>query len=98
MHYQAISTKFHGPTNSRGSRIIAKCAAGRLTFDYQHQHNSQMNHDLAAQALATKMGWSGSWVSGGSPDETGSVYVIVCRENGLPDWKGFEAAFHVAAV
>ncbi len=55
---QAITTKYHGPTNSRGSRVIAKCAAGSVTVSYDDALNLDENHIAAAQALLEKLGWS----------------------------------------
>lgn len=54
---QAIQTKYHGPTNTRGSRITAKCAAGSLTLGYDHSLNPDGNHKAAAEALCRKLGW-----------------------------------------
>jgi hypothetical protein len=77
MHRQAITTKFHGPTDSRGARVSARAAAGRKTVSWDYASNSQQNHATAAQALAEKLNWSGVWVSGGLPDESGDVFVLV---------------------
>jgi len=79
---QAIVTKFFGPTNSRGSRVKAKCQAGSVTLSWDHALNLDGNHDAAAQALASKLGWDrkeyyGKMVSGSLPDGTGNVYVFV---------------------
>lgn len=75
MHVQAITTKFYGPTNTRGSRIIARASSGRVTWEYDHALNTDQNHDRAAQKLANKFGWGGRWYSGGAPDHSGNVYV-----------------------
>ena len=56
---QAITTKYAGPTNTRGTRIIAKAAAGRVSVGYDHALNLEDNHAAAAQALAAKLGWTG---------------------------------------
>ena len=56
---QAITTKYAGPTNSRGSRIIAKCAAGSNTVAYDYALNIDANHRAAALALVAKLGWTG---------------------------------------
>ena len=74
---QAIVTKYHGPTNTRGSRISAKCAGGRVSVPYDYALNNDQSHAAAAAALAAKLGWSGRMVGGGSPDGTGSVFVFV---------------------
>ena len=70
---QAIVTKFHGPTNSKGSRIKASCEAGSIWFDYSYRHNSDQNHMLAVLALLRKLGWKGWWTIGGT--STGCVAV-----------------------
>ena len=57
---QAITTKFIGPTNTRGSRIKASAYAGSITVGYSHELNSDENHRAAAEALCAKMGWPGS--------------------------------------
>lgn len=54
----AITTKYLCPTNTRGSRIIAKAAAGSLTVGYDHALNLEDNHKAAAQAFVDKKGWS----------------------------------------
>lgn len=75
MAYQAIVTKFFGPTNTRGSRIKATAQAGSVTVSYDYALNSDENHAAAAQALAEKFGWFGAWHEGGAPDGRGNVYV-----------------------
>lgn len=55
---QAITTKYHCPTNSRGSRIVAKCAAGSVQFSYDYSLSLEENHIAAAQALVQKLSWS----------------------------------------
>lgn len=74
---QAISTKCHGPTNTRGSRISAKAQAGRVSVPYDHALSVQGNHEAAARALAEKFGWVGKLVGGGNPEGTGEVFVFV---------------------
>lgn len=56
---QAIQTKYLGPTNARGSRIKATCAAGSLTIGYPYELSGQAVHRKAAEALAVKLGWTG---------------------------------------
>lgn len=55
---QAIQTKYLGPTNTRSSRIVAKCNAGRLTVPYDHEFDGQGNHEQACKALKEKLGWT----------------------------------------
>lgn len=69
---KAIITKYHGPTNSRGSRIIARAeGVPALTMSYDYSLNPDQLHEKAARALADRQGWKGTLVSGGLPD--GSV-------------------------
>lgn len=72
---QAIVTKWFGPTNSRGSRVKAKAAAGSITVSWDYGLNVADNHAAAARALADKLGWPGAWVGGGTPGEDGYVFV-----------------------
>jgi len=71
---QAIITKYIGPTNTRGSRIQAKCEAKTIYVGYDHSLNAEGNHVAAAKELAEKLGWTGEWLNGG----TASGYVFVC--------------------
>jgi hypothetical protein len=51
---QAITTKYFGPGNVRGSRIKASCERGSLTVGWNHALNSTENHIAAAKALLAK--------------------------------------------
>jgi hypothetical protein len=55
---QAITTTYHGPTNTKGSRITARCAGGSKTVWYDHALSLEANHRSAAYDLAHKMGWA----------------------------------------
>ena len=61
---QAIITKYFGPTNSRGSRIKATCAAGSVTISYPYELSGQACHRAAAEALVQKMGWNDAHYGG----------------------------------
>lgn len=71
---QAITTKYLGPTNTRGARIKATCDAGSLTVHWDYALNPSRNHAAAAQALAEKLGWTGRYV-GGADTRSGYVFV-----------------------
>jgi len=59
MTYQAIVTKYHGPTNTRGPRIIATSESGeRASIPYPHELNHEEAHIEAAQKLCDKLGWN----------------------------------------
>ena len=69
---QAIQCKYFGPTNSKGSRIKATCAAGSVTIAYPHELSGQAVYRAAAEALADKLGWNtgnyGAMLGGCLPD------------------------------
>ncbi len=79
--YQAITTKYIGPTNVKGSRVKATAAAGSVTLHWDDSLNPDNNHTAAALALANKFGWSGRWHGGGNPDGRGNVYVVETGDN-----------------
>ena len=56
--YQAIKTSYVGPTNTRGARITAKCAAKKITVPYNHALNCDENHAAAANQLVQLLGWT----------------------------------------
>lgn len=62
--YQAIKTRYSGPTNTREARIIASCDAGRISVPYAHDLDSEGNHLNAARSLCAKLGWDGELASG----------------------------------
>lgn len=74
---QAITTAFHGPTNTRGSRIKATAYGGSVTVGYDHALDSFENHEAAAKALQKKLGWSGKLQAGGLPNGKGYCFVRV---------------------
>ncbi len=56
---QAILTRYLNPTNHRGPRIKASCAAGIIAIAYPHELSTEDAHLSAAQALTEKLGWTG---------------------------------------
>lgn len=74
---QAIVTKYHGPTNTRGARISAKAQAGRLSVPYDSALSTDGNHVRAASIFAARFGWSGKIVGGGLPTPCGSQMAFV---------------------
>lgn len=64
---KAIETKYHGPTNRRGSRIVASDGDGnRATISYPYQLSGEAVHRAAAVELCRKMGWSVGRMIGGA--------------------------------
>jgi hypothetical protein len=50
----AIRTRYHGPTNTRGSRFIATDGVNRITVPYNYDTDKTENHCIAAQAFLDK--------------------------------------------
>lgn len=61
---QSIRTRYHGPSNTRGSRISAQCEAGRIYVPYNHALMLEQNHMEAARQLIAKLGWPGDFAGG----------------------------------
>lgn len=81
---KSIITKYLGPGNVRGSRMKATAAGGcSKTVPYDDALTQDGNHAAAAQALATQLGWRGTWVRGYLEDAT--VFVLLTGDE----------AFHV---
>lgn len=75
---QAITTRYFGPTNTKGSRVKATAAAGSITVGWDDRLNHDRNHCLAAKKLALKFGWGyGTWHQGGLPN---GDRVFVCPD------------------
>jgi hypothetical protein len=89
---QAITTRFIGPTNSRGARYKATCEAGSITLGCDYALDSEGNHIRAAQSLIARLGWFhdgargdryGDWFHGGTPG--GYVFVCAVEYAKVPD-------------
>jgi hypothetical protein len=78
---KAIVTKFVGPTNTKGSKIIASDMDGnQISVPYDDSLNSDKMHDKAAIALCHKMQWGGMLASGSL--KNGYVYVFLTHIHG----------------
>lgn len=76
---KAIRTKYSGPTNTRGSRIIATDEDGnRISVPYECEFNSERAHAQGALALCKKLGWKGTLTAG----SLGTGYVFVWADKG----------------
>ena len=72
---KAILTRYKGPTDFKGSRIIASDEDGnRITISYPHELTGEAVHRKAADALCEKMGWTGKLVGGSL--KNGYVFVF----------------------
>ena len=78
---QAITTEYKGPTNHRGSRIIVRAQAGRMTVPWDHALDVAENHRAAAMMFVAKWDWGepSDWVGGALPS---GGYVFVDKRRG----------------
>lgn len=78
---KAITTRYHGPTDRRGSRITAtdsdESRPNRVTIPYNDELSSYEMHRFAARELMRKMGWDNDIVTGHIKD--GMVHVMLHR-------------------
>lgn len=75
---QAITTKFLGPTDFRGSRVKATASAGSATVSWDHSKDIEDNHRAAAEELCRRLDWSYKTLACGElPRGVGNVYVLV---------------------
>lgn len=63
---KAILTRYHGPTDTKPSRITAR-AEGVPNLTLANAEGDE-GHRAAAQALCNRMDWTGTLTMGGLPD------------------------------
>jgi len=51
----AITTKYHGPSNVKGSRVSARCERGSVTVPWDYALSTAENHRNAAHRLCMEM-------------------------------------------
>ena len=88
MMFQAITTKYLGPTNHRGARIKATCDGGSLTVSRDYALNGADNHRQVATQLAESLGWLDDrgtltyrLVGGALPKSKGYAFVILAEDS-----------------
>lgn len=81
---QGITTRYLGPTNTKGSRIkaVARKADNwgkemSLTDHMNNALNPDANHTRVAQLLATELEWKGVWIGAGKPEDDGYQYAAL---------------------
>lgn len=73
---KAIKTSYHGPTNTKGSRIIASDSLGnRVTVPVDYSLDTEAMHMEAAKMLCQKMAWQGKIQGGWFDDDMFWVFV-----------------------
>ena len=88
---QTITTTYKGPTNTKGSRVLAKSWLKNKSVAWDHALNTEDNHRAAAQALVEELNdarekkghddcqWS-IVAAGSLPDGRGNAYIIDLQE------------------
>ena len=73
---EAIVTKYHGATDTRGARVTATACGGlRVSIPYPHELTGEGVHKAAAAALMEKAGLKGKLVAGFMPNG-GYVFIV----------------------
>ena len=67
-----IITKYVGPTDTKGARLVAKCAGRQLSMPYRYELSVTQNHSTIAARLASKLKLSGVFVA--ESRETGYAF------------------------
>jgi hypothetical protein len=76
---KAITIKYVGPTNTKGSRWIATAEGGhKVTVSYDYALNSEQNAMEAAKALCKKLDWKGTLAVG--QDAKGNYQAVFVTE------------------
>jgi len=52
-----IITEYRGPTDTKGSRVVARTRNQSVTVAWDFELDADANHGWAADLLAQKMGW-----------------------------------------
>ncbi len=77
----AIETKYQGPTNTKGARIVAvsmfQGERVRTTLDYDHAANGEANHEAAARKLLRRASPNPRKLVGVGESPTGRGYVFI---------------------
>lgn len=76
---KTIRTRYYGPTDTRGSKIVARVAGKQLTMSYDHGSNDP--HLKAAQALADRVYGAASLITREITD-MGYVYDVFPNDLG----------------
>ena len=73
----AITSKYHGPTNTRGSCVRATANGQTVTVPFASELDSEANHREACKRLCAKLGWDADRFFGGTMDDGRWAWVPV---------------------
>ncbi len=73
---KAILVKYKGPSNTKGSRLIASDGdRNRITVGYPHELSGSAVYEYAATLLCKKMNWQGELIGG----QLGNDHVFIFK-------------------
>jgi len=58
---KAILTRHLSPTNTLGTRIVAKTDGNRKVYNWDYELSNVDNHHMAATSLAEELDWLNRW-------------------------------------
>ena len=73
----AITSKYHGPTDTRGSYVRATANGRTATVAYASELDAEANHRAACKLLCDKLGWDADRFFGGAMDDGRWAWVPV---------------------
>lgn len=74
---KAIVTRYYGPTNTRGARIVASAHGVRsVSIGYPHELDSEDAHKLAAKTMCDKYAWQKRGLVMGTLPNGDNVFVM----------------------
>jgi hypothetical protein len=100
----ALETKWHGPTNTRGSRIscarmdanpkmASKESPDRISVSADDRHSGERQHFEAVTAFCARYDWHGKVVCGGT--SAGYVWVFVPKDTPTTDASAYPRVWEV---
>lgn len=82
-----VSTRYYGPTDTKGARVKATCGAlGELTVPYDYTLNQWQRHvSVACQLMSKKLGveFTENDLEGGGLKEEGYVFLFSDKKRWL---------------
>lgn len=73
-----ITTRYLGPTDHRGTRIVATGRGARVVVSWEYGMFPYDNHQRAARALLARLGMDPRAPLLTSPTRTGYVFAVGC--------------------
>ena len=83
----AITSKYHGPTNTRGSCVRATANGHMVTVPWAAAWDAEQNHREACKRLCDKLGWDADRFFGGVLDDGRRARVPVFPCDWEQRWK-----------